>query len=107
MGAERKPLELTKRATRDLAKFKEFCRKLYGLKKAETILDDIFNKLEELENPDIDLTKVGAIDDTFSHFKYTYRKLTIKYCKVTYRIGKSKIYVVRVFDTRQDPKKNL
>ena len=56
MGTKTKPLELTKRATRDLAKFKEFCYNLYGIEKAEKILDDIFNKLEVLENPDIDLT---------------------------------------------------
>ncbi|PIZ07101.1 MAG: type II toxin-antitoxin system RelE/ParE family toxin, partial [Flavobacteriaceae bacterium CG_4_10_14_0_8_um_filter_34_31] len=27
-------------------------------------------------------------------------------CKITYREGKTKIFVVRVFDTRQQPSKN-
>ena len=80
MGAKRKPLELSKRATRDLAKYKEFCYELYGLEKTEAIVDDIFNKLEILEDLNIDLTEVGAIDDTFSQLKHTYRKLIIKYC---------------------------
>lgn len=106
MGAKRKPIELSDRAIRDLGKYKQFCYDLYGLEKAEAILDTIFNRLEVLENQDIDLTEVGAIDETFSHFKYTYRKLTVKHCKITYRVGKSKIYIVRVFDTRQNPNKN-
>lgn len=89
MGTKVKPLELTKRALHDLGKFKEFCYNLYGIERAETILDKIFNRLEILEDPDIDLTKTGAIDDTFLHLKHTYRKLIIKHCKVTYRIGKS------------------
>ena len=88
MGSKTKPLELTNRATRDLAKFKEFYYELYGLEKAQLIVDNIFDELEILENPDIDLTKVGAIDNTFLHSKHTYRKLIIKYCKVTYRICK-------------------
>ena len=85
MGTKTKQLELTNRATRDLAKFKEFYYELYGLEKADAIIENIFHKLEILENPDIDLTKVGAIDNTFLHSKHTYRKLIIKYCKITYR----------------------
>ncbi len=107
MGAKVKPLELTKRAIRDLGKLKEFCYNLYGIEKTEAIVRKIFNKLEVLENTDIDLTKVRAVDETFLHLKYTYRKLIIKHCKITYRIGKSKIYIVRVFDTRQNPNKNF
>jgi len=107
LEAKRKPIELSKRATKDLTKFKEFCSELYGLQRAEVIADNIFKKLELLQDPNIDLNKLGAIDETFLHLKHTYRKLIIGYCKVTYRIGKSKIYIVRVFDTRQDPKKNL
>jgi len=70
---------------------------LYGIEKTETIVNKIFSHLEVLEDPDIDLTKVGAIDETFLHLRHTYRKLIIKHCKVTYCIGKSKIYIVRSF----------
>ena len=62
--------------------------------------------LRILENPDIDLKEIGSIDNRFSHLKNTYRKLILDYYKITYREGKTKMYVVRVFDTRQNPYKN-
>ncbi|GGE19117.1 hypothetical protein GCM10010831_20340 [Psychroflexus salis] len=49
---------------------------------------------------------MGALDDNFSHLKHEYRKLIIQHCKITYREGNSKIYVIRIFDTRQNPNKN-
>lgn len=47
-----------------------------------------------------------ALADDFTHLKREYRKILKHYCKITYREGQSKIYIIRVFDTRQDPKKN-
>ncbi len=106
MGNKIKPVEFTTRATNDLGKFKDFYYKSYGREKTEEIIDAIFDRLEQLENPDVDLTKMGAIDEEFSHLKREYRKLIEHYYKITYRVGKFKIYVVRIFDTRQDPRKN-
>ena len=102
-----KPVELTKRALRDLAKTKQFYKDLYGEQKTEKIIDTIFERLAVLEDPEIDLTAVGSYDLEFKHLKREYRKINVEHCKITYRIGKLKIYVVRVFDTRQNPKKNL
>ena len=107
MGVLIKPVELTKRALRDLAKTKRFYQDLYGELKTEKIIDTIFEHLAVLEDPEIDLTAVGSYDLEFNHLKREYRKINVEYCKITYRIGKSKIYVIRVFDTRQNPKKNL
>ena len=106
MANKIKPVELTTRAINDLGKFKEFYYKSYGTEKTEEIIDIIFERMEMLESPDVDLSKIGAIDDEFSHLKRKYRKIIEHHCKITYRIGKTKIYVVRIFDTRQNPKKN-
>lgn len=102
-----KLVKFTQRAINDLQRIKEFSTKLWGLEKSEIIIDTIFYECEKLENSEIDITEFGAVDEEFEHLKYKYRKLIIHHCKVTYRIGASAIYVVRVFDTRQNPKKNL
>jgi len=50
--------------------------------------------------------EIGAVDGDFAHLKYEYRKLISHHCKITYRAGRTKIFIVRVFDTRQHPDKN-
>lgn len=101
-----KPVELTSRAIQDLKRIKSFNVDLYGILRAQEIIDAIFELLETLENPNYDFTEIGEIDRDFDHLKYSYRKLTQHHCKITYRKGKTKIYVVRIFDTRQNPIKN-
>lgn len=107
MDKVNKPVFWTKRATKDLHKTIEFYIELYGKDKAREIATELRQKTESLERTDVDLSTTGSIDKTFSYLKYTYRKLIHHHCKITYRVGKSKIYIVRVFDTRQNPKKNL
>ena len=101
-----KPVELTSRAIKDLQKVKSFNVELHGKAKAQKIIDTIFERLEILENPKHDFSKIGSVDEDFAYLKHEYRKLIEHHCKITYREGKTKIYVVRVFDTRQNPKKN-
>jgi plasmid stabilization system protein ParE len=102
-----KQVSWTQRAKKDLIKILQFYGELYGFDKAREIISSLREKTEILENPEYDFSKIGTIDKEFDHFKRTYRKLIAGYCKITYRIGNSKIYIVRVFDMRQDPKKNL
>ena len=102
-----KPVEWTTRATKDLEKTTKFYIDLYGKEKARKIATSIRKKTEILEDKKIDLSSVGSIDEAFTHLKHTYRKLLEHHCKITYREGKKKMYIVRVFDMRQDPKKNL
>lgn len=102
-----KPVFWTTRATKDLQKIVEFYIELYGKVKAREIATELSQKTETLERSDVDITASGSIDEAFTHLKHTYRKLNHHHCKITYRIGKSKIFIVRVFDTRQNPKKNL
>jgi len=102
-----KPIKLTNRALEDLKNVKVFCTKLYGNVKAKEITDDIFKHLKILEANNYKFDEIGEIDNSFSHLKYEYRKLLKSHFKITYRVGKTKIYIFRVFDTRQNPRKNL
>lgn len=106
MERVKKPVKLTLRALKDLDKVNTFYAKLYGDARAEEIIDFIFDEIKILESTNQQFTKIGAIDESFSHLKYTYRKLIIHHCKITYREGKNHIYIVRIFDTRQHPNKN-
>lgn len=89
-----------------MQKVRGFNDLLYGVSKSKEIINTIFETIEILENPDVDFTEIGAIDVDFVHLKYDYRKLITSHYKITYRKNKSKIYVVRIFDTRQNPNKN-
>ncbi|MRT15616.1 type II toxin-antitoxin system RelE/ParE family toxin [Vitellibacter sp. q18] len=102
-----KHVRLTNRALKDIVKIRKFNNELYGEKIANDIVDNLFEYLEILENPEYDFAKIGAIDEAFSHRKQNYRKLIVNTVKITYRVGKTKIYVVRIFDTRQNPAKNI
>jgi plasmid stabilization system protein ParE len=102
-----KPVLWTTRATKDLQRTVKFYIELYGKEKAREIATEIRQRTKTLERTHIDITKSGSIDESFSHLKHTYRKLNHQHCKITYRVGRSKIYIIRVFDTRQNPKKNL
>ena len=102
-----KKIKITSRAEKDIAKAEIFYINLYGKKKTLEIMDVVFDAIYILESDQVDLEKIGSIDDTFSNFKREYRKIFQKHFKITYRIGNSAIYVTRVFDTRQNPKKNL
>lgn len=97
----------THRAKKDLEKNYHFNKVLYGKEKAKEIAYKIQERTLLLENPEYNFEEAGSIDESFSHLKFTYRKLIEGYCKITYRVGKTKIYIVRVFDTRQHPSKNL
>ncbi|MDP2160481.1 MAG: type II toxin-antitoxin system RelE/ParE family toxin [Flavobacterium sp.] len=101
-----KPVFWTNRAVKDLEKITRFNSKLYGFKKAIEIALGIKKETEIFENKKYDFSEIGSIDETFSHLKRDYRKLIVHHCKITYREGKDKIFINRVFDTRQNPSKN-
>jgi len=101
-----KPVYWTSRAVKDLEKITRFNTQLYGFDKAIQMALKIKNQTEILENETYDFSKIGSIDEAFSHLKRNYRKLIVHHCKITYREGKAKIYINRIFDTRQNPSKN-
>lgn len=96
----------TKRALNDLRKAYDFNIEIYGEEKSFAIIEKIIFKIELLK--DKRLTEIGMVDIEFRHLNLEYRKLTVGYSKIIYRLGfdKTKIYINRIFDTRQNPKKN-
>lgn len=77
-----------------------------GKEKALEIAHSIIDATRMLENTQFDFKNIGSIDEVFSHLKQEYRKIFYKNYKITYRNGKTKIYITRVFDIRQHPNKN-
>lgn len=106
MEAVIKPIKLTFRALKDLQNIRLFNDELYSVLKSKEIIETIFQEISLLQNSTIDFSEMGAIDEDFLHLTYEYRKLIISHYKITYRKGKKSIYVVRIFDTRQNPSKN-
>lgn len=96
----------TKRALKDLQKISLFNAKNIGRKKALEIAHKLIDAPGILENPEYDFENMGSIDEVFNHLKRNYRKIIYSNYKITYRNGKTKIYITRVFDTRQHPNKN-
>ncbi len=101
-----KPLYFTSRALKDLEKITKFNSVMIGFKKAISISNNIIDSIEVLENPVYDFSKIGSVDSEFIHFKRSYRKIINGYYKITYREGIDKIFINRIFDTRQNPNKN-
>jgi plasmid stabilization system protein ParE len=101
-----KPVIWSTRSIKDLEKITKFYIELYGLSKTREIVTEIRKSTEILEQENLDTSKIGAVDEVFSHLKQEYRKLINHHCKITYREGKTSFYIVRVFDTRQNPNKN-
>ena len=106
MGFITKPVIWTPRALKDLKKVSKFNSKIKGREKAIEIAHKIINAPRILENPEYDFQNIGTVDETFSHLKLEYRKIFCEGCKITYREGRTKIYVTRVFDQSQHPRKN-
>ncbi len=106
MGTIVKPVAWTKRALKDLNGISIFNAKASGKTKALEIAHKVIDVSNILENPEYDFKNIGSIDESFSHLKQEYRKLFHNNYKITYRNGKTKIYIIRVFDMRQHPNKN-
>ena len=106
MGTVIKSIVWTKRGLKDLKKISEFNVETQGKKKALEIAHNIINAPKILENSEYDFENIGSVDYSFSHLKQEYRKIFSEGYKITYRKGKTKIYITRVFDTRQNPNKN-
>ena len=101
-----KPVFFTSRALKDLEKIYKFNLKLYDIEISKMIINSIINHVEILENEKHDFKKIGSVDEEFLHFKRNYRKLIYENHKITYREGNDKIFINRIFDTRQNPRKN-
>jgi plasmid stabilization system protein ParE len=99
-----KPVYWTTRSVKDLEKITRFNGKLYGFEKAILISNEIEESTDVLESSSF--KELGSVDKDFDYLSRNYRKIFYNHCKITYREGTTKIYVCRVFDTRQNPSKN-
>ena len=102
----KKPIVWSQRSLNDLKKAYDFYTDNFNEGLAYNIVQNILSRVSLLETDNFDYSNIGAIDEAFSHLKYSYRKLIEGHYKITYRVGKTKIFIVRVFDTRQNPNKN-
>ena len=96
----------TTRATKDLRKVYKFNIELSGEEKAFELILLLLKRVDLLS--DKRFVKMGAIDEEFKRLKREYKKLIEGEIKITYRLSTTKpiVYINRVFDTRQDPRKN-
>ena len=101
-----KPIFFTISPLKDLEKITRFNTSLLGFEKSKSIDYDIIKCIEILENPEYDFSKIGSVDSEYAHLKRNYRKLIHSYYEITYREGNDKIYSNRIFNTRQNLKKN-
>ena len=106
MGDVNKPVKWTRRALKDLSKITVFNAKTIGKDKALKIAHNLIDAPKILENTEYDFKNIGTVDEAFNHLKYEYRKIFYENYRITYRNGKTKIYITRVFDMRQNPNKN-
>ncbi len=68
---------------------------------ANRTVESVLEKVTQLEK----FPESGPEEPSLSHRKKTYRYLVSAHLKIIYRIEKRFVLIVRVFDTRQDPKK--
>jgi plasmid stabilization system protein ParE len=96
----------TTRATKDLRKVYDFNIGVIGEEKAFGLILLLLERVDMLS--DQKFVRMGTVDEEFKHLKRGYKKLIEGNIKITYRISRAKsiVYVNRVFDTRQDPRKN-
>ncbi|WP_462316896.1 type II toxin-antitoxin system RelE/ParE family toxin [Marinilabilia sp.] len=99
-------IKWTNRAKKDLRKVYNFYSETINEDKSIEIITSLLNKIDILTNEA--MVKIGTNDKEFSHLKRNYKKLIEENIKITYRINKQecKVFIVRVFDTRQKATKN-
>jgi plasmid stabilization system protein ParE len=97
----------TARAIKDLRTVFEFYSEQAGHQKAIEIVRSMVEKVDILA--DTRFVELGAFDEQFAHLQRKYKKLIYKNIKITYRVSDNKhiVYINRVFDTRQNPLRNL
>jgi len=68
---------------------------------ARKTIDLILDKADQL----LDFPESGSKEPRLTNKKETYRYLVKGNHKIVYRIDRSKVLIIRVFDTRKDPQK--
>ena len=87
----------TKKALQDLLEIKNFLSD-----KSESSALKIVAEILNIENTISEFPKSGAVENSLK-LKRTYRFHVVRNYKIIYRIGKSTVYINKVFDCRKDP----
>jgi len=72
-----------------------------SLKAANQTVESVLERVTQLEQ----FPESGAVEPSLSHRKKEHRYLVSGHHKIIYRIEKQTVFIVRVFDTRQNPQK--
>lgn len=99
-------IKWTKRAVKDLRKVYDFNIDVIGEDKSYALVMLLLERVDRLS--DERFVQMGAIDQEFIHLKRKYKKIIEGHLKITYRLSETKplVYINRVFDTRQNPRRN-
>src|SRR6266446_1534510 len=99
---EAPPVVLTNPALADLNRIYIFHFHSYSETTADRILNEIWDGINILFRGKI---FYGQREPYLDHLKREYRRIIVNNYKIIYFIGKTGIYINRVFDARQNPKK--
>ncbi len=88
------------RSLKDLDKAHDFLGE-FSTQTANQTITDILSRAEQLHQ----FPESGPIELSLAHRKKEHRYLISGHHKIIYRVEKQSIFIIRVFDTRQHPKK--
>lgn len=90
---------LMQRAQKDLNQIYNFCANI-SFKYANKVVNEIFNYILTLQ-----VFPRGFPQIFIDNLKYKFRKIPVNRYQIIYLIYKEDIFIIRIFDTRQNPKK--
>lgn len=102
MESKSKEIAWTKRSVNDLNKIYKFYIPKVGEEKAFQFIELLVDEVKIIEKGFI---KIGAKYTSNKFPQIEYRKLIFSHYIIIYRVSSKKIYINKVFDTRQNPLK--
>ena len=102
METNQKEIIWTKTAIKDLNKIYEFNTPVFGEEKSFNFIVHLIEEVNLLEDGYI---AIGARYRSKRYPELDYRKLVSSHYLIIYRAKGKKVYINKIFDTRQNPKK--
>lgn len=88
-------------AMRSLKRHYDFRKDIAGVEAARKFRKMLFDAVANLK----DFPRLGRKEESIFYKDYEYRSLLVEVHKIIYRIEGGDIFIIEVFDTRQDPDK--
>lgn len=89
----------TQEALQELKIIYEYYKISVSVKIAKSIKDKIFASTKNLSKH----VRKGQLEELLTYKPEEYRYLLMGYYKIVYKIGKEKVYIMKVFDCRRNP----